>query len=148
MTVTTGSAIRLATWPSTRQILLRLRRRSQSQLPKGRQWRASSEFWRKWDFKRWQCTRCLPTCSVRSWSPFLRAFAKLRKVTVSFVMSVCPSVRMEELDPNWTVYEILYLSFFRKYVQKIQVSLKSDKNNGYFRLRRFYIYDNISLNYS
>ena len=28
--------------------------------------------------------------------------------------------------------EILYLSIFRKFVRKIQFSLKSDKNNGYF----------------
>jgi len=33
-------------------------------------------------------------------------------------------------------------------VEKIQVSLKSDKNNGYFTLRPMYIYDNISLNSS
>jgi hypothetical protein len=29
--------------------------------------------------------------------PFLGAFPKLRKVTISFVMSVRPSVRMEQL---------------------------------------------------
>jgi hypothetical protein len=33
---------------------------------------------------------------------FLGAFAKLRKVTIIFVMSVCPSVRMEQLGSNWT----------------------------------------------
>ena len=33
--------------------------------------------------------------------PFLGAFAKLRKVTSSFVMSVRPSVRMEQLGPNF-----------------------------------------------
>ena len=36
--------------------------------------------------------------------------------------------------------------FFLKFVEKIQVSLKSDKNNGYFTQRRFHIYNNISLN--
>jgi hypothetical protein len=36
--------------------------------------------------------------------------------------------------------------FFRNYVEKIQVLLKYDKNNGYFTWRRFHIYDNISLN--
>ena len=35
-----------------------------------------------------------------------------------------------------------------KSVEKIDVSLKSDKNNGYFTRRRFHIYDNISLNSS
>jgi len=28
--------------------------------------------------------------------------------------------------------EILYLSIFQKSIEKIQVSLKSDKNNGHF----------------
>jgi hypothetical protein len=32
----------------------------------------------------------------------LGAFAKLRKATVSFIMSVCPSVAMEQLDSHWT----------------------------------------------
>jgi hypothetical protein len=59
---------------------------------------------------------------------------------------VCPSVRMEQLGSRWTdFHEILYLSIFQTYVEKIQVSLKSDKNNGYFTCRPTYIYDNISL---
>ena len=33
---------------------------------------------------------------------FLGAFAKLRKVAISFVMSDCPSVRMEQLGFHWT----------------------------------------------
>jgi hypothetical protein len=32
----------------------------------------------------------------------LGAFAKLRKATFSFVMSVRPSVRVEQLGSNWT----------------------------------------------
>jgi len=45
---------------------------------------------------------------------------------------VCLSARMEQLA-HWTdFHEIWYLSIFRKYVEKIQVSLKSDKLNGYF----------------
>ena len=72
----------------------------------------------------------------------LGAFAKLR-------ISSCPSLRVEQLDSHWTDFdEIWYLSLFRKSVLKIQVSLKSDKNNGCFTWRRFHIYDNISLNYS
>ena len=50
---------------------------------------------------------------------FLGAFAKLRKATVSFVMSV--SVRMERVGLNWTdFYEIWYLKIFRKYVGKLK----------------------------
>ena len=73
---------------------------------------------------------------------FLGAFAQLRKATLSFVMtvraSVCHSVRMKQLGFHWTDFdEILYVSFIRKSVEKIQVSLKSDNNNGYFTRRRF-----------
>ena len=42
-------------------------------------------------------------------------------------------------------HEILYLSIFRKYVEKIQVSLKSDMYNGYIAWLHS-IYDGISLN--
>jgi hypothetical protein len=39
-----------------------------------------------------------------SWSfpLFLGAFAKLRKATIRFVMSVRPSVLMEQLGSHWT----------------------------------------------
>jgi hypothetical protein len=40
------------------------------------------------------------------------------------------------------------LSLSQKSVDKIEVSLKSDKKNGYFTWRPLYIYDNISLNLS
>jgi len=63
---------------------------------------------------------------------FIVTSAKLRKPTISFVMSVrpsmCLSVRMEQLGSNWANFHgILYLRIFRKF----QVPLKSDKNNGY-----------------
>jgi hypothetical protein len=37
---------------------------------------------------------------------------------------------------------------FLKYVEKIQIWLKSDKNNVYFAGRPMYIYGNISMNSS
>jgi hypothetical protein len=37
--------------------------------------------------------------------PFLGAFAELRKATITFIMSVCVSVRMEQLDFLWTDFE-------------------------------------------
>jgi len=54
----------------------------------------------------------------------LRAFAKLRKATISFVVSVCssvlPSIDVEQLGSQWTdFHEILYLSIFRKSAEKI-----------------------------
>ena len=36
---------------------------------------------------------------------FLGAFAKLRKARISVVMSVCPSVRMEQLGSHWTDFD-------------------------------------------
>ena len=66
-------------------------------------------------------------------SRFLGAFARLRKATIGFVMTVCLSVRVEQLGSNWTdFHEIRYLRIFRKHVEKIQVLLTSDKNNCHF----------------
>ena len=60
---------------------------------------------------------------------FLVAFAELQKA----IVIVCPSVLMEQLGSHWTDFdETWYLSFFRKYVEKFKVSLKSGKHNGYF----------------
>jgi len=79
--------------------------------------------------------------------PFWGAYVQLKKTTISFVMSACPSVRVE-LGSNCTDFnEVLYLRIFRKSVEKIQVALHSDKNNRYFTWRPVYIYDNFSLNY-
>jgi hypothetical protein len=62
---------------------------------------------------------------------------QLRHVALSLSLSLCrslrPPVRMGQLGPyRMDFHEILHFSIFRKYVEKIQVSLKSDKNNGYF----------------
>jgi hypothetical protein len=72
---------------------------------------------------------------------FLGAFAK-------FVMSLRPSVRVEQLGSHWTdFYEIWYLSIFRNSVEVVQVSLKSDKNNGYCTWRPLDIFHHISLSF-
>ena len=80
---------------------------------------------------------------------YLGAFAELRKMTVSFVMSVCSvclSIGMESLGYHWTdFHEIWYMSIYRKSVTKIDFSLKCDKNNVYFTWKPMYICDNISL---
>jgi hypothetical protein len=65
----------------------------------------------------------------------LGAFTKLRKATISSIiyvcLSVCLSFRMQQLGSHWTdFHETLYLSIFRKSVEKIQDSLIPDKNNG------------------
>jgi hypothetical protein len=84
---------------------------------------------------------------------FLGAFAKLRKATTGFVISVClsvhPSVRMEQLGSHWMgFHENLRLNIFRRYVEKIQGSLESNKTNGYFIWRQLYPFNHISLNSS
>jgi hypothetical protein len=56
---------------------------------------------------------------------------------------------MEQLSSHWMDFdETWYLCFFRKFVKEIQVSLKSDKNNEYFKRRRFDIFDDILLSSS
>jgi len=57
----------------------------------------------------------------------------------SSCLSVHPSVCMEQLGSHWMgFHEIWYLSIFQNSVIKIQVSLKSDKNNRYFAWRPIY----------
>jgi len=44
----------------------------------------------------------------------------LRKATIGFVISVCPSVRVEQLGSHWTnFHEIWCLKIFLQYVEKI-----------------------------
>jgi hypothetical protein len=84
---------------------------------------------------------------------FLGAFAKLRKETISFVMSVCPSVRpsvrMEQLGSHGTdFHQIWYLNIFLYSVERSQVPLKSDKNKEHLTWRSIYSFDHISFNSS
>ena len=74
---------------------------------------------------------------------FLGAFAKLLKATISWsCLSVRLSIRLEHLGSHWMdFYEIWY----KKSVEKIQVSFKPDRNSGYFTWRPEYIYENFSL---
>jgi hypothetical protein len=51
---------------------------------------------------------------------------------------ISPFVRMEQLGSRRKNFnEIWYLSFFRKSVEKIQVSIRSDKNNEYFYVKMY-----------
>ena len=79
----------------------------------------------------------------------LGALAKLQKATISVVMSVRLFVRMEQPGSHWAdFHEILYLSIFRKFVEKIKNWLKYHKNNENVIRKRTYIYDSTSLNSS
>ena len=77
---------------------------------------------------------------------FSCAFAKLRKA------SSCPSVRLSARNksaPTGRIFiKLDVCEFFRKYVEKIQVSFKSNKSNGYYTYRPIYIFDHISLSSS
>ena len=81
-------------------------------------------------------THDLPTCSAvpQPTAPprkILGRFAKLRKVTVSFVLSVM-SIRMKEIGSRLPpdCHDIWQESIFRKPAEKIQALLQSNKNNG------------------
>ena len=93
----------------------------------------------------------------QSWihSPFLGAFAKLRRVTISFVISVCQSVRFSgrlSVRPHVTIRTQLYgfswnliFEYFSKIYWENSSWLKSDNNKGYFTWRPICIFDHISL---
>ena len=81
---------------------------------------------------------------------FLDAFPKLRRATVSFIMSVRPSVCLHgtsrlPLD-GFSLNSVS--EYFKKSVQRIPFSLKSEKNNDYFTWRPMLICDCIWLNES
>jgi len=59
-------------------------------------------------------------------------FRRVRKITESDLrLSVRPSARNNSA-PTGRIFMKFDMSVFRKFVVKIQVSLKSDKNNRYF----------------
>ena len=61
---------------------------------------------------------------------FLGVLTKLLKATISFVMFVC-LLAWKDSAPNQQIFMKFYASIFRKSVEKMQVSLISDKNNRY-----------------
>ena len=76
----------------------------------------------------------------------LGAFAKLRKATISSVMSVRPSWSYS--GPNGRTFLKFDIWVFFQSVENNQISLKSDKNNGCLMWGPIYISDHISLNSS
>jgi len=53
--------------------------------------------------------------------PFLSMFAKFQQVTISFVMSIDPSIHMNNLAP--TGWILMKFDILQKSVKKIKVSL-------------------------
>jgi len=88
----------------------------------------------------WQAV-CTQLVTARSCSPddghnYARNMLRLKfdnKHRISCILLV-------SLSSN---YDILYLRFFRKSVEKIQLCLKSDIHNGYFTWTPVYNHDNI-----
>jgi hypothetical protein len=55
----------------------------------------------------------------------------MRTATVSFLMAVRPSVRMQQVGSHWTdFYENFYLRILLTFLENVQIPPKSDKNNG------------------
>jgi hypothetical protein len=84
----------------------------------------------------------------------LRRVGKTAKATIGFVMSVCLSIRLclsvclsylsawNNSAPTGRIFiKFDTWIFLRKSVEKIQVWLKFDKNNGHFTWKPMYIYD-------
>jgi hypothetical protein len=77
---------------------------------------------------------------ARSQNCYMRSLAPSCHISLS--VRLC--VHMEQLSFQRTdLHEILYLRIFRKSIQKIQVSLNSDRNSCYFTWGPMNIYDNI-----
>jgi len=60
--------------------------------------------------------------AIAAFKTFSGAFAKLRKASVSFVMSV--SVRMEQLDSHWTDFREMWCEDFSKICREIASLIK------------------------
>jgi len=78
---------------------------------------------------------------------FLSAFAKLWKVIITFIVSVCPSAWNDLALTGWIFMKFYIWVFFESLSRKFQVSLKADKNNWYFIWRPIYIFDHILLSF-
>ena len=113
--------------------------------------RKTHTIWTRWDENRYAWTLIHSTIQLILGSA-PGAFAKLRIATIGFVVSVCLSLcpsELKQLRSHWAdFHEILYLRTFPISAEKIQVSLKSDKSNGYFTQIPICVDDKISLDSS
>jgi len=78
----------------------------------------------------------------------LDAFARLRKATLSFLMSVRLSAWNNSSHTGRIFMKFYIWPFFEALFKKIQLSLKSDKNNRYFTWRQINILDHYALDSS
>jgi hypothetical protein len=75
----------------------------------------------------------------RFFPSILGTFAKLRKATISYVISVRPSA-WSNSAPTGRIFMTFDVSLFFVNLSKTQVLLKSDKNNAYFTWRPVHIF--------
>ena len=62
------------------------------------------------------------------------------------LVTVFPYVGLEQRGSHWTDFNVIwYESVVRKSIKKFRVSLRSDKNDGYFTWRPVNIFDHTSL---
>ena len=61
----------------------------------------------------------LACSSLGTLQGFLGTFAKFRRPTFRFVMSGCPSVRMEELGLDWTDFHEIWYLFNHRNLSKV-----------------------------
>ena len=73
----------------------------------------------------------------------LGAVAKLGKATASFVMSVCPSVCMEQISSHWTVMKFDIWVLYEIWREDWSL-IKIWQENGYLTCKSVYLCDNIS----
>ena len=83
----------------------------------------------------------------KKWHALLSTFTKLWKATISFVISVHLSTRLSSCKNPVSTARI-FMKFFWKSIEKIQVLLKSEKNKGSFTQKPKYICGSLSLNCS
>jgi len=71
-----------------------------------------------------------------------RRFGKIsKKKRLIFVLSVCPSVRMEQLGSHWAdIHESWYWCTLWKFVHNVQFSFTSSQNSGYITWRPNYVF--------
>ena len=95
------------------------------------------------------------SCFELSWNiwvtlylfPVIGMFPEFLKATFRFIVAVHPSVWMDQHISHWVdFHEVWCLRwFFWKSYEKIQVSLKYDKNNRYFTWKPLYSCDKDKL---
>ena len=87
-------------------------------------------------------------CSTSpAFTHFLVAFAKLRRATISFVMSVRLSSWNNPAPSGRILMKLDIWTFLSKIFRENPSFITSDKNKGNFTWRRKYIYDSISLKF-